>query len=82
MKGHFEIFPYVWLGIVSMFGIVSLIWGFYELRRGSARWGWMGVKYAREDEPFYYWMAVLARFAGFLGACLMFYMGLDMFSWQ
>ena len=82
MNERIDIFPYVWLGFVAIFGIASLIWAIYELRRGSARWGWTGARYTREEEPFYYWMAVLARFAGFVVACFMFYMGLDMFTWQ
>jgi len=82
MNGHYEIFPYVWLGGVATIGLGSLIWCIYELRRGSARWGWLGVRYTREEEPFHYWMALLGRFAVFVMTCFMFYMGLDMFSWQ
>jgi hypothetical protein len=79
---RFDAFTYFWLGGVAVFGVVSLVWGVYELKRGEARWGWTGARYAREEEPFYYWMAVLARFGGFVVACFMFWFGLGMFSWQ
>lgn len=82
MNSHVQIFPFVWLGGVATFGIVSLVWAFYELNRGVARWGWSGARYTRDEEPFYFWLAVLGRFFGFFMACFMFYMGLDMFHWQ
>jgi hypothetical protein len=81
-QSRFDAFGIFWLGGVSVFGIASLVWGIYELRRGQARWGWMGAKYTREEEPFYYWMAVLSRFGGFVVACFMFWFGLGMFRWQ
>jgi len=79
---RFDAFTYFWLGAVSVFGALSLVWGIYELRRGEARWGWTGARYTREEEPFYYWMAVLSRFGGFVVACFMFWFGLDMFAWR
>ena len=74
-----DIFPYFWLGMVGLFGLTSLIWGVYEARRGEARWGWSCTRYTREEEPFYFWMAVLGRFGGFVVASFMFWLGLDMF---
>ncbi len=78
---HFDIFPYLWLGIVGVFSAVNLIWSIYEFRRGEARWGWSGARYLRSEEPFYYWLSVGGRFFGFLVGCAMFWMGLDMFRW-
>jgi hypothetical protein len=77
-----DAFPYFWLTMVAVFGLVSLVWGIYELRRGEARWGWTGARYTRVEEPFYFWMAVLGRLAGFVVACFMFWFGLDMLTWQ
>ena len=82
LQTRFDAFAYFWLSGVAIFGIVSLIWAIYEFNRGEARWGWTGARYRREDEPFYYWMAVLGRLAGFVVACFMFWFGLDMFNWQ
>lgn len=78
---HFDIFPYVWLGFVAVFGVIQLIWALYEYRRGEARWGWMGSNYVRSEEPFYYWLAVGGRFVAFVMACFMFWFGLDMLNW-
>lgn len=65
---------------MSVFGLVSLVWGIYELRRGTARWGWSGAQYSREEEPFYFWMATLSRLGGFVVACFMFWFGLGIFN--
>jgi len=74
---QFDAFMIFWLGIVGFFAVVSLVWGLYELRRGEARWGFTGAKYTRAEEPFYYWMAVLMRFAGFIFGCFMFWFGMQ-----
>ena len=71
-NSHFDIFPYMWLGFVAMFSIVSLVWGIYEFRRGVARWGWSGARYERSEEPFYFWLLVCGRFFGFIFGCGMF----------
>jgi hypothetical protein len=81
MSSHFDIFPYVWLGGVALLAVTFLVWSIYELRRGEARWGWVGTKVSREEEPFYFWMLVLGRFAGFVMGCFMFWLGLDMLRW-
>ena len=77
----FDFFPYVWLGVVAFMGLTLLAWTVYEFRRGVAQWGWIGAKFARDDEPFYFWMLLIGRFAGFLLACFMFWAGLDMLKW-
>lgn len=78
---HFDIFPYFWLTLVAGIGAVNLVWAYYEFRRGEARWGWMGARYSRNEEPFYYWLAVGGHFVAFVVACFMFWMGLDMLNW-
>lgn len=82
MDSKVAAFAIFWLSAVSIMGLASLMTGIYELRRGSARSGWMmGAKYEREEEPFYFWMSVLGRFAVFFVACFMFWFGLDMLTW-
>lgn len=74
----FDLFNVVWLTLVGLMALTFLVWSVYELRRGEARWGWMGVMVSRKDEPFYYWLSVGGRFAGFLVGCFIFWFGLDM----
>ncbi|MEQ1495482.1 MAG: hypothetical protein ABL912_06945 [Novosphingobium sp.] len=73
-----DAFMIFWLGGVSVFGLVSLAFGIRELRSGYARWGWLGDRIARVEEPFYYWMIILGRFGGVVMACFMFWFGSGM----
>jgi hypothetical protein len=77
-----ELFPYFWLGMVMIFGLVSVAWGVNDLRRGSARLGqWSSSRVNRDEEPFEFWLAVLGKFGGGIVASFMFYFGLDMLRW-
>jgi len=78
---RFDIFPYFWLGVVTLIGTMNVAWAVNDLRVGSARFSWMSTRASREEEPFEFWMAVLGKFAGGIVACVMFYLGLDMLNW-
>lgn len=84
MSEHFEIFPYVWLGVVAVIGAFSLAKGVYEFRTGEARARWFGgfsEPMSKGDQPFYYWLIVFGDFFGFAMTCFMFWMGLDFLKW-
>ncbi len=76
MTSRFDAFTIFWLTGVAGIGLAHLVWGVYELKRGEARWGWMGAQYTRAEEPFYYWMAVIGHFGTVFAACFMFWFGL------
>ena len=81
MRGS-DLFPFVWLTMVTIFGIVSVAWGINDLRSGSARLGqWSAARVRRDEEPFEFWLAVFGKLGGGLVACFMFYFGLDMLRW-
>ena len=77
----FEVFPYVWLGLVAVFGIIHPIWAVSELRSGKARLSWRGGAIIRDEEPFPYWIAVGSKFLALPLAAFMFWFGLDMLNW-
>ena len=77
-----ELFPYFWLGMVMLFGLISVAWGINDIQKGSARLGqWSSSRVKRDEEPFEFWLAVVGKFAGGIFACFMFYFGLDMLRW-
>lgn len=72
----FDVFGYFWLSSVTFFGIFQLAWAINDLRTGVARWGIVGGRYERSEEPFNFWMTMIMNFGGVVVACFMFWIGL------
>jgi hypothetical protein len=76
-----DLFPYVWLGLVALIGVVSPVWAINDLRQGSARLGWHSGRVSRDEEPFEFWLAVGGKFLALPMSIFMFSMGLEMLKW-